>query len=243
MSLSYACVESLSTGGAVIAQNVRRILRELPPGVTLVAAAKTRTPQEILQAIEAGVAIVGENYVKEAQATIAAIGSRVKWHFIGHLQRNKVKAAVELFDMIETVDSLTLAKEIDKRCSGIGKIMPVLIEVNSACEQQKAGVVPEEVEGLVREIALLKYVKVTGLMTMGPWCSDPEEVRPYFKATKSLFDTLGALALPGISMTVLSMGMSNSYRVAIDEGATMVRIGAKIFGERSDGQEDREQAL
>ena len=216
----------------MIKENVRRLLEELPAGVTLVAAAKTRTPAIILEAVEAGIAFIGENYVQEAAAAFAVIGNRAKWHMIGHLQRNKVKQAVKIFDMIETVDSLRLASEIDKRCAQIGRTMSVLIEINSGREPQKAGVLPQQAEGIVRELASLDHLRVKGLMTMGPRFGDPEEARPYFKETKRLFDALKDLQLPRVEMTTLSMGMSNSYRVAIEEGATMIRIGTEIFGQR-----------
>jgi len=217
----------------MIKENVGRLLSELPPGVVLVAAAKTRTPAEIAEAVDAGITIIGENYVQEAQVAFAVIGHRAKWHMIGHLQRNKVKQAVEIFDAIETVDSLRLASEIDKRCAGIGRTMSVLIEINSGREPQKAGVLPEDAEDLLREMASLEHIKVQGLMTMGPQFGDPEEARPYFQKTKKLFDALKTLRLPHVEMRILSMGMSNSYRVAIEEGATMVRIGTGVFGERS----------
>jgi PLP dependent protein len=215
-----------------IKDNIARVLAELPPGVKLVAAAKTKSPAEILEAVDAGVTIIGENYVQEAAEAFAPVGRRVRWHFIGHLQTNKVKKAVEIFDMIETVDSADLAREIDKRCRAIGKTMPILVEVNSGEEEQKAGVRPADAEGLIRTVATLPNVRVEGLMTMGPYEGDPEESRPYFKITKKLFDNIAALAIPGVAMTTLSMGMTNSYRVAIEEGANMVRIGTKIFGPR-----------
>jgi pyridoxal phosphate enzyme (YggS family) len=218
----------------MIGENVKQILSELPAGVSLVAAAKTRSPEQILEAVEAGIAFIGENYVQEAATAFAVIGNRVKWHMIGHLQRNKVKHAVEIFDMIETVDSLRLATEIDKRCAQIGRTVTVLIEINSGREPQKTGVLPEDAEGLLREMGPLAHIKVQGLMTMGPQFGDPEEARPYFKETKQLFDALKDRRLPDAEMRILSMGMSNSYRVAIEEGATMVRIGTKIFGERAD---------
>ena len=178
----------------MIRENVERILAELPPGVALVAAAKTKTPGEILEAVEAGVEIIGENYVQEAAEALAVVGRRVKWHFIGHLQTNKAKKAVEIFDMIETVDSLDLAREIDKRCRNAGKMMSVLIEINSGEEEQKFGVSPGDAETLAREIASLGSVRIEGLMTMGPFEGDPEDARPYFKITKRLFDTLKALS-------------------------------------------------
>jgi pyridoxal phosphate enzyme (YggS family) len=220
-----------------IRQNVTQILSELPQRIELVAAAKTREPQEILEAIEAGVSIVGENYLQEAERAYQVIGDRAKWHFIGHLQKNKVKKAVKLFNMIETVDSLEIAREIDKRCAQIGKTMPVLIEINSAREKQKWGVFPEKAAGLVSEISKLPNLKVMGLMTMGPFLGNPEDLRPYFRETKKLYSEIRELNLPGVSMKYLSMGMTDSYKVAIEEGANMVRIGTRIFGERGSTQD------
>jgi len=220
----------------MIKQNVTRILSELPEGVQLVAAAKTRQPAEVLEAIEAGIKIVGENYVQEAERAYELVGNRVKWHFIGHLQKNKVKKAVGLFDMIETVDSVVAAGEIDKRCAQIGKVMPVLIEINSGREEQKSGVFPEDAEQLVKEISALRNIKVMGLMTMGPGFGDPEDSRPYFVETKKIFEKIKGLNLPDVEMRYLSMGMTNSYNVAVEEGANIVRIGSKIFGERDYSQ-------
>ena len=219
----------------MIEQNVSQILSELPAGVELVAAAKTRQPAEILEAAEAGVKIIGENYVQEAERAYEAAGNRVKWHFIGHLQKNKVKKAVRIFDMIETVDSSELAREIDKRCTQIGKVMPILIEINSGREEQKAGVLPEEAEQLIREISTYQNIRVVGLMTMGPFAGDPEDSRPYFVETRRIFERIEQLQLPNVDMRYLSMGMTNSYKIAIEEGANIVRIGSKIFGERDYG--------
>ncbi|MDH4197191.1 MAG: YggS family pyridoxal phosphate-dependent enzyme [Candidatus Aminicenantes bacterium] len=216
----------------MIAANIKAILAELPPGVDLVAAAKTRTPEEILEAVEAGVHIIGENYVQEAERAFQAVGRRARWHMIGHLQTNKVKKAVEIFDLIETVDSINLGREIDKRAAAAGRTIGVLIEVNSGREAQKAGVLPEEVEPLTRALAELKNVHVRGLMTMGPFEGDPEDSRPYFKETRRVFEALKALAIPNVEMRVLSMGMTNSWRVALEEGANMVRLGTAIFGPR-----------
>lgn len=215
-----------------IKQNVNQILSELPGGVQLVAAAKTRQPEEILEVVEAGVEIVGENYVQEAERAYEVVGNKAKWHFIGHLQKNKVKKAVKMFDMIETVDSVEIAKEIDKRCAQIGKIMPVLIEINSGREKQKSGVFPENTEQLAREISACPNIRVMGLMTMGPRFGNPEDSRPYFVETKKLFEKIKKLNLPNTEMRHLSMGMTNSYKIALEEGANIVRIGSKIFGER-----------
>lgn len=216
----------------MIEENVKKILAELPEGVELVAAAKTRTPEEILRAADSGVRIIGENYVQEAQRAFELVGNRVKWHFIGHLQRNKVKKAVKIFDMIETLDSPELAEEINKRCEQCGKIMPVLIEINSGNEPQKFGVMPDVAERFIREVAGFKNMKIMGLMTMGPAFGDPENARPYFTATKRLFAALKDLNLPDVEMRYLSMGMTNSFRVAVEEGANIIRIGTKIFGPR-----------
>ena len=216
----------------MIKQNVSQILSELPGRVQLVAAAKTRQPGEVLEAVESGVKIVGENYVQEAERAYEVVGNRARWHFIGYLQKNKVKKAVRIFDMIETVDSVEIAMEIDKRCAQIGKVMPVLIEVNSGREKQKSGVFPESVEQLAREISAFQNIRVMGLMTMGPRFGNPEDSRPYFVETKKIFEKIKKLNLPNIEMKYLSMGMTNSYKVAIEEGANIVRIGSKIFGER-----------
>ncbi len=207
-------------------------MNELPEGVQLVAAAKARTPAEILEAVDAGVPIIGENYVQEAEAAYAVVGHRTQWHFIGHLQRNKVKKAARLFDMIETVDSLEIAREIDKRCAEIGKVMPVLVEVNIGEEPQKSGAPPQDTGQLLQDISTLPNIRVTGLMTMGPLSENPEDSRPYFVAMKKLFDRMKALNLPGVDMKYLSMGMTSSYKIAPQEGANIVRVGTKIFGER-----------
>ena len=215
-----------------IRENTEKLLKELPAGVELVAAAKTRTAEEVVEAVAAGIKIIGQNYVQEAEAIYPAIGKKARWHFIGHLQKNKVKKAVRLFDMIETVDSVELAEEIDKRCAATGKVMPVLIEVNSGKEPQKAGVLPEKTEGLIEAIAPLPNIKVTGLMTMGPRFGNPEDSRPYFITTRKILERIKALAIPNVEMRYLSMGMTNSYKVALEEGANLVRIGTLIFGAR-----------
>ena len=216
----------------VISESVRRILETIPPEVVLVAAAKTRTLEEVEAAIQAGVTHIGYNYVQEALPIIQAIGSRVTWHMIGHLQRNKAKVAVQHFDMIETVDSWRLAQALDRRCADIEKTMPVLVEINSGRESNKTGVLPNDVGELVQQISTLGHLRVEGIMTMGPRFGDPEDSRTYFQATREAFERLAAENLPNVTMRYLSMGMSNSYRIAIEEGANIVRIGTKLFGER-----------
>ena len=215
-----------------IREAIGRILKTLPEGVLLVAAAKTRTPEEVDAVIQAGVTAVGHNYVQEAERMIRVLGDRAKWHLIGHLQRNKVKKAVPLFDMIESLDSWELAERIDRRCETVGKVMSVLVEINSGREEAKTGVLPKEVDDLVRKLSGLRHLRVQGVMTMGPRFGDPEDARPYFRETKAAFDRLTSAGIPEVEMRYLSMGMSNSYRVAIEEGANVVRIGTKLFGER-----------
>ena len=214
-----------------IRDNVRGLLTEIPPGIGIVAAAKSRTQDEIAAALDSGIAIIGENFVQEAEAARNIIGGRPLWHFIGHLQLNKVRKAVELFDLIETVDNLAVAQAIDRHAAAAGKIMPVLIEVNIGREARKNGVLPESMGDLARSIAGLQNLRLSGLMTMGPRL-DPEKLRPYFAETRRLFETLRAENLKGADIRYLSMGMSDSYRVAIEEGANLVRLGTAIFGPR-----------
>ena len=216
----------------MIKENVKRLLNELPEGVTLLAAAKERSADEISEAIKAGITMVGENYFQDTLRVINDVEEKAEWHFIGHLQTNKVKKVIDIFDMIESVDSLKLAKEIEKCCKRRNKIMPILIEVNSGEENQKNGVAPKDVVELIKEISSLNYVKIMGLMTMGPRFGDPEESRPYFRKTREIFEQIKGLRLPNVEMKYLSMGMTNSYEVSIEEGANVVRIGTKIFGER-----------
>lgn len=216
----------------MIKENVSKILEELPEGVSLVGAAKTRTPQEILEAVEAGLEIIGENYVQEAERAFQVVGGKVKWHMIGHLQSNKAKKAVKFFDMVETVDSIKLARAIDGACRKIDKVMLILMEINSGEESQKAGAMPEDAISLARDMSELNNIKLMGLMTMGPFAGDPEDCRPYFQKTKKLFEEIKEMGLSGVEMKYLSMGMSNSYKVALEEGANVVRIGTRLFGER-----------
>ncbi len=216
-----------------IRQNITELLGQVPDGVEVVAAAKARAPEEVLEAVQAGIQIVGENYVKEAKEAYELVGRKAQWHFIGTLQKHNIRRkAMEIFDMIESVDSLEIAREIDTKCAQIGEIMPILIEVNSGREPQKSGVFPESVEQLVRKISNLKNIKVMGLMTMGPRFGNPEDSRPYFVETRKVFERIKGLKLPNVEMRYLSMGMTNSYNVALEEGANIIRIGTKIFGER-----------
>ncbi len=216
----------------MIRENIQRLLRELPDGVTLLAAAKERSAEEISETIRAGVTVIGENYVQETLKVYHEVEDKAQWHLIGHLQTNKVKKAVDIFDMIQSVDSLRLVNEIERCCKRRDKIMPVLIEVNSGEEETKTGVAPKDVEQLIRDISPLGHVKIMGLMTMGPRFGDPEGSRAYFRKIRELFEKFEDLNLPNVEMRYLSMGMTNSYKIAIEEGANLVRIGTKIFGER-----------
>lgn len=218
----------------MITTSVKEIIKSLPANILLVAAAKTRTSEEVKTAVKAGVKIIGYNYVQEAEQIYKNLDTAgtVKWHMIGNLQRNKTKRAVRLFDMIETIDSERIAKSVNRHCQDIGKTMHVLVEINSGRESNKTGVMPDEVEELVKTISSLSFLKIQGLMTMGPRFGNPEDARPYFKATKSTFDRLKKAGIPNVEMKYLSMGMSNSYKIAIEEGANVVRIGTKLFGGR-----------
>ena len=215
----------------MIKDNVEKLLKTIPRQVSVVAAAKTRTGPEIIQAIEAGIGIIGENYVQEARDRINEVGRGAKWHFIGRLQKNKVKKAVELFDMIESVDSVETASELDRRCAEAKRTMEALLEVNSGREEQKSGFLPEEIEAALGKLAGLNNIKIMGLMTMGPG-SGQAETEEGFRLTRRLFEDMGKLQIDNIRMKYLSMGMSDSYLLAIGEGANLVRIGTLIFGER-----------
>jgi PLP dependent protein len=215
-----------------IRANVREILDSLPTGVSLMAVIKTRSAGEVLEAVDAGVRILGGNYVQETGRLVEQIGKPAELHCIGHLQTNKAAKAVDLFDAVETLDSPRLAAELDRRAAAAGRILDVLIEINSGRESGKTGVLPEQAESLLRTTAALPRLRVRGLMTMGPLFGDPEESRAFFRTTRELAARLSELSVPNADLSVLSMGMSHSYRVAVEEGATLVRIGTKIFGER-----------
>jgi hypothetical protein len=217
----------------MIRENVQKILNELPQGVHLVAVIKGRSTEDVLSAIEGGVRVLGVNYVKDLRNLFPVIDRRVSWHYIGIAKVEKHdllrKRYLEIFDMIETVGSIDLAKELDRRCARIEKVMPILIEVNIGREPQKSGVDPDDVVDVIREVSSLKYLKVMGLMTMGPLIDNPERLRPYFREMKQLFDYIKDLQIPNTEIRYLSMGMSNSYKVAIEEGANIVRIGTRLF--------------
>ncbi len=201
--------------------------------IRLVAVSKTMSAEVVQEAIDAGVTDLGENYIQEAKDKINALAIYpVTWHFIGHLQSNKAKYAVRLFDLIHSVDTLKLAKELDKYAGKIDKTQAILIQVNVAKEDSKSGVYSEDTLQLLRDISRLENLSVKGLMTMPPFFNAPEKVRPYFAALRNLRNQIQKEAIPNISMEELSMGMTGDFETAIEEGATMVRIGTAIFGER-----------
>lgn len=201
--------------------------------VQLVTVSKTVHPDRIKEAVAAGAKILGENRVQEAREKIEVLGQVASWHFIGALQSNKAKYVVKLFDLIHSVDSVALALEIDRQAAKIGKVQDVLIEVSIAGEETKAGAEIENVATLVREASKLNNIRVKGLMTIPPFLPDPEEVRPYFRTLRELAQRIAEENIPNVSMQELSMGMSNDFEVAVEEGATMVRVGSAIFGERT----------
>jgi len=201
--------------------------------VRLVAVSKTIAADIVREAIEAGVTILGENYVQEARDKFKAlIQYPVSWHFIGHLQSNKAKYAVRLFDLIHSVDSLKLARELDKQAAKVDKIQQILVQVNISAEDTKSGISTDEAPRLIAEINQLKNLAVKGLMTMPPYFYQPDKVQPFFAALRNLRDQIWEQSLPNVSLDELSMGMTGDFEVAIKEGATLVRIGTAIFGER-----------
>lgn len=216
---------------ARIAAAARRVNRS-PDSVKLLAVTKTVSPSAIEKAMEAGITDFGENYVQEAREKIPLLRKEVRWHMIGRLQTNKAKYAVNLFDYIHSVDRLELAEELNKRLEKTGRKMNILIEVNVSGEETKSGVPANQAIDLVKSIASLKYLSVKGLMTMAPYSDNPENARPFFAALRNLKHDIIQEGIEDIAMEELSMGMTDDFEVAIEEGATIVRIGRAIFGER-----------
>ena len=215
-----------------IAAAAKRAGRD-PSSVRLVTVTKTVAPERIREAVAAGAAILGENRVQEAKEKIEALGSIASWHLIGRLQTNKAKYAVRLFDLIHSVDTIGLASELDKQAAKTGKVQDVLVEVSIAGEASKAGMAVREAPALVRGVASLRHVRVRGLMTMPPYSEDPDDSRPFFSVLRELAEAIAKENIPGVSMQELSMGMSGDFEVAVEEGATLVRVGTAIFGERT----------
>jgi pyridoxal phosphate enzyme (YggS family) len=200
--------------------------------VRLMAVTKTVGDDLIMEAVEAGVDIIGESYIQEAKRKIEKMGRNIEWHMIGYLQSNKAKYAVRLFDMIHSVDRMDLAHELDKRAKAADRVMKILIEVNVSGEESKSGVPRKDTIQLIRDVASLNNLSIQGLMTMPPWFDEPEDARPYFIALRELRDRIIDENMERVEMRELSMGMSGDYEVAVEEGSTIVRVGRSIFGER-----------
>ncbi len=201
--------------------------------VTLIAVSKTKPVSDIRQAMECGIRVFGENKVQEIKDKTTEITEPLNWHMIGHLQANKVKYLPGRVCMIHSVDNKKLADEIEKQFAKADERIDVLIEVNMANEDTKFGLSKEEVPSFVKEISTLPHLNIRGLMTIAPYTEDPESNRVYFKGLKELMESINALDIPGVKMDTLSMGMTGDYQVAIEEGATFVRVGTGIFGERN----------
>ncbi|MCX8044468.1 MAG: YggS family pyridoxal phosphate-dependent enzyme [Desulfobacterota bacterium] len=226
-----------------IAENLTRIQRRIetacsrcgrdPDTVRLVAVSKTVPVDRIREAIAAGVQILGENYVQEARTKIAVLGKAVAWHCIGHLQTNKAARAVELFDVIHTLDRIELAMALERAAEQKNKVIPVLVQVNVSGEQSKHGIAPVAAAELIRQVAPMRHLHIVGLMTIPPLLPNPEDVRPYFRALRQLRDELVTRIPTSLNLAELSMGMSSDFEVAIEEGATLVRVGTAIFGHRT----------
>lgn len=211
-----------------------------PATISLVAVTKTHPPELLQAAVAAGVTAIGENYLQEAEAKFSALGwlsadagAPVARHFIGHLQANKVRKALCWFEMIETVDSLALARRIDAIAADMGRRVPVLLQINVSVEEKKSGFFSNSVAGTLTELAKLAHIQVKGLMTIGRFTPDPEAARGDFIALRTLRDHLRTIAPPAIGLDELSMGMSHDFHVAIEEGATIVRVGSRLFGPRA----------
>jgi pyridoxal phosphate enzyme (YggS family) len=213
------------------AERCATVLRRVPAGVTVVAAAKGRTPEEIREAIRAGISHIGENYVQDAEAKRALVSEPATWHMIGRLQRNKASKAADTFDWVQTVDSIELAERLDAAAARAGRTLPILVQVNIGREPRKAGALPEAAPSLVAELSRFAHLAVRGLMAIPPLPERSEDSRPYFRALRQLRDEINR-DRSGNVLDVLSIGMSADWEVAVDEGATMIRLGTVLFGPR-----------
>ncbi len=228
-----AIKKNLETINGLIAETAKSCGRN-PEDILLIAVTKKKNAETVMEALQCGALHFGENYIQEAIGKIDGIGKEIAcWHFIGHLQSNKAAIAVKYFEYIHTVDSVKLAKEIDKQAKAIHKIQKILLQVNISKEKTKSGTDAEKTMDLVRQIHGFENIAIQGLMCMPPYFDDPEQARTYFKGLLQIRDNILAHPFPNVSMKHLSMGMSNDFRVAIEEGATMVRIGTSLFGERN----------
>lgn len=214
-----------------IAEACRRSSREFEE-IELVAITKTVDVEQINEAIEAGIRVVGENRVQEAWRKFQEVGEKAHWHMVGHLQTNKVKRVLQFADMIHSVDSVYLAREIQTQAKKLDRTIEILIQVNTSGEESKFGLEPEATIGAIEEVSTLPNLKIKGLMTIGAFLPNPEDVRPCFKLLNDLKDRVNERGITSVEIGTLSMGMTNDYEIAIEEGSTMVRVGTAIFGER-----------
>lgn len=223
-------------------QNIQQIKKRIeaaaersgrnPEDIYLIAVTKNFSAELIQEAVDNGIVFLGENRVQEAKSKVDLVKGNIEWHLIGHLQRNKVKTAIDIFTMIQSLDSWRLAEEIQKRAQQADKVIDVLVQVNIGSEETKYGVDPDDTEVFIEKVATLPNLKVRGLMAIAPFKENPEDVRAYFRHLREIFQSIKEKSIENVSMEYLSMGMSNDFEVAIEEGANMVRIGTGIFGTR-----------
>jgi len=228
-------MDSLEKNIFDINERIKRACEKInsnPEDIKLVTVSKNFPANIVQKAVDKGIKLLGENRVQEVQAKKPLITGDVEWHLIGHLQRNKVRHAVELFSMIQSVDSERLAKEISRRAGQLEKTMDVLVQINIGSEESKYGINTEDAEEFVKSISQLPNLKIKGLMAIAPYKQNPEEVRPYFRCMRDVFEKLGRLTIENVEMKYLSMGMSHDFEIAIEEGSNMIRVGTSIFGAR-----------
>lgn len=226
----------------MISENIEHLKKEIgaicarlnrnPQEIKIVAVTKTVATDKIEEAVRNGIEIIGENRIQEAESKYGQITLPVKWHFIGHLQKNKVKKSIRMFDLIQSVDSIELAEEIDRQSGAINKIQEVLLEIKISPEPTKYGVAPQDLISFLTAAGQFKNIKIKGLMAIAPLFDDPEKTRPYFRQMRELCDKVKSDNIAGEEMEILSLGMTDDYKIAIEEGANMIRVGRAIFGER-----------
>ena len=232
MIVLFYRVKMISDNLKSVTQRITRCCEKMGKGpgcVTLICVAKEVGPREIKEAVGLGVKDIGENRVQDALSKYKVLGDIVRWHMIGHLQTNKVKDALKIFSLIHSVDSMRLAEEIDKEAGRAKKVQDILIQVNVSGEDTKFGIRPDEAGSFIKAVSLCANINIRGLMTIAPEVKDPETVRPYFRKLRALMDEINSLKLTAYSLQLLSMGMTNDFEVAIEEGSNMVRIGRAIF--------------
>lgn len=228
-------MKSMEQNIAQVRQNIAQAAKKVgrnPEDILLLAVSKTKPVEQIKEAVSYGLTSLGENKVQEIMDKYEPMGEGIHWHLIGHLQTNKVKYIIDKVDMIHSVESIRLAEEIEKRAAAKNKVMDILVEINIAQEESKFGIPVNEVESFLQELSKFSHIRIRGLMTVAPFVENPEENRLYFRKMRELLVDINTKKIDNINMDVLSMGMTGDYMVAIEEGATIVRVGTGIFGER-----------